>query len=95
VLDNSNYYFFNISKFKNKSYIFLKSIKISKESISIAIYRSIFKELIEVEFNLVLSVSIKEYNSEEGLLFLYYRSKEEVYLDLVELVLKLLIIPLV
>ena len=95
MLDNLNYYFLIISDSKNKSYIFLKSVKISKKSISITIYRSIFKKLIEVRFNLVLSVFIKEYSSKEDLLLFYYRSKEEVYLDLVELVFKLLTISIV
>ena len=95
MLDNSDCRFLIVSNSEDKSYVFLKSVKVGKESISITIYRSIFEELIEVGFNLVLSASAKECSSEEDLLLLCYRSEEEVHLDLVELVLKLLTISIV
>ena len=57
VLNDSNCCFLVVSNSEYKSHVFLKSIEVGKESISIAVYRSIFKELIEVGFDLVLSAS--------------------------------------
>ena len=57
MLDNSNRRFLVVSDSKDKSHVFLKSIKVGKESVSFSVYRSIFEELIEVGFNLVLSAS--------------------------------------
>ena len=49
--------FLIVSNSKHKSHVVFKSVKVSKESISISILRSILKELIEVGFDLVLSAS--------------------------------------
>lgn len=95
MLNNSNCCFLVVSDSKHESYVILESIKVGKESISVAIYRPVLKELVEVEFDLVLSASTKECSSKEGLLLSCYRSEEEVHLDLVELVLKLLMISIV
>ena len=63
VLDDSNCRFFIVSDSKHESHILLKSIKVSKESISVSTSRSFFEELIEVRFNLVLSLSIYKRSS--------------------------------
>jgi len=57
VLDNSNRRFLVVSDSKDKSHVFLKSVEVGKESVSVSIYRSIFEELMEVGFDLVLSAS--------------------------------------
>jgi hypothetical protein len=57
MLDNSNCRFLIVSYSENESYVFFKGIKVGKESVGITIYRSIFEELIEVRFDLVLGAS--------------------------------------
>jgi len=95
VLDDSNCRFLVVGDSKDKSHVFLESVEVGKESVGVSVYRSIFEELVEVGFDLVLSASTQERGSEEGLLLLCHRSEEEVHLDLVELVLKLLTISIV
>ena len=95
MLDDSNCRFLVVSDSEDKPHVFLKSVEVGKESIGVAIHRSIFEELVEVGFDLVLSASTKERSSEEGLLLLCHRSEEEVHLDLMEPVLKLLTISIV
>ena len=95
MLDDSNCRFLVISDSKHKSHIVLKGVEVGKESIGVAVHRSVFKELMEVRFNPVLSASTKERGGEEGLLLPYHGSEEEVHLDLVKPVLKLLTISIV
>jgi len=57
VLDDSNRRFLVVSDSKDKSHVFLKSVEVGKESVGVSNHRSIFEELIEVGFDLVLSAS--------------------------------------
>jgi hypothetical protein len=95
VLDNSNCRFLIVGYPENESHVFLKGIKVGKESVSITIHRSIFEELVEVGFDPVLGASTQERGSKQGLLLGANRSEEKVHLDLVEPVLKFLTIPIV
>jgi len=95
VLDDSNRRFLVVGDSKDKSHVFLESVEVGKESVGVSIHRSIFEELVEVGFDLVLSASTQERGGEEGLLLLCHRSEEEVHLDLVEPVLKFLTISIV
>jgi hypothetical protein len=57
MLDDSNCRFLIVSYPENESHVFFEGIEVGKESVGITIYRSIFEELIEVRFDLVLGAS--------------------------------------
>lgn len=57
VLDNSDCRFLVVGYSENKTHIFLESIEVGEESVSVSLNRSIFEELVKVRFDPVLGAS--------------------------------------